>query len=200
VTLFKSQLSQDRWVREHFIQNQARIVKNNSPYFVEIGAHDGMQLSNTHYFEKQLGWDGLCIEPNPETFSKLRKNRSCHCCNMAVSNKDGHLPIDFNVADPMLAGHKIGGTNIACDTITSILQSFDAPSDITYMSIDVEGHEVEVLEGLNSVLFKPVMMTIEHNGDADRLANIVCWLSERHYLFRVFYWDIFAIKDWALWE
>lgn len=200
MTVFKSQIGQDRWVREQFIVNQARIVSETSPYFVEIGAHDGIEFSNSFYFEKSLGWNGLCIEPNPTTFRSLVKNRGCHCSSFAVSDKKGEVKINFETAEhPMLAGISEQGVSVSCDTITKILESYDAPRQITYMSIDVEGHECEVLGGLDIERFQPDMFTIEHNGNADRITFIMEWLSQRGYLFRVFNWDIYAIKDWAIW-
>ena len=200
MTIFKSQLSQDRWVREQFLLYQARLLQETEPYFVEIGAHDGVELSNSYYFEKHLGWNGLCVEPNPESFKKLILNRGCHCSSFAVSNKKGQLPINYDVPNPMLAGAAEGGTLTNCDTITKILEDYEAPRDITYMSIDVEGHEIEVLEGLDLEKFSPAIFTIEHNGDSGRISSLVQWLSSNGYLFRFFHWDIFAIKDWALWK
>ena len=37
-------------------------------FFVDVGAHDGISSSNTGHFEIDLGWDGICIEPNPLVF------------------------------------------------------------------------------------------------------------------------------------
>jgi hypothetical protein len=39
---------------------------------LEIGAFDGLTMSNTCFFEKELGWKGICVEPNPDTFSYMQ--------------------------------------------------------------------------------------------------------------------------------
>ncbi len=55
-------------------------------YFIDIGATDGIHINNSYYFEKN-GWDGITIEPNPDYFKKLQKNRSCQCINACVGTK-----------------------------------------------------------------------------------------------------------------
>lgn len=54
-----------------------------SGLFIDIGAFDGVEISNTYALEL-LGWDGICIEPIPEIFSLLQKNRKCHKYNAAI--------------------------------------------------------------------------------------------------------------------
>jgi hypothetical protein len=43
--------------------------KKRGGFFIEAGAHDGVEASNTLYFEKKMGWTGLLVEPNPDSFS-----------------------------------------------------------------------------------------------------------------------------------
>ena len=50
-----------------------------SGFFVDIGAFDGIHLSNSYAFER-MGWQGICVEPNPEVFVHLRKNRPASVC------------------------------------------------------------------------------------------------------------------------
>ena len=57
--------------------------------FVDVGAHDGVSFSNTLFFERELGWRGLCIEPIPEIFDDLAKNRSAICVRACVARKTG---------------------------------------------------------------------------------------------------------------
>ena len=57
------------------------------PRYVEVGADDGRFLSNTFFFDKQLGWEGICVEPSPKTFAKLANNRpGCHNVNAVLSS------------------------------------------------------------------------------------------------------------------
>lgn len=56
-------------------------------FYIDIGAYDGINLSNTYIFEK-LGWDGFCVEASPKTFEALKKNRKCDLYNYAVCSKN----------------------------------------------------------------------------------------------------------------
>jgi hypothetical protein len=58
-------------------------------FFVELGACDGLYLSNSLYFERSLGWKGILIEPNDNYFAQLQRNRACHTCNDLVFSKEG---------------------------------------------------------------------------------------------------------------
>ena len=46
-------------------------------FFIDIGAYDGLTISNTAYMELELGWNGICVEPNPVVFDNLKKNIFC---------------------------------------------------------------------------------------------------------------------------
>ena len=73
--------------------------------FLDIGAHDGVSLSNTIFFERSRNWTGLCIEPIPEVFARLRSNRHCSVSNCCIL--DGEKEVTFrNVSPPleMLSG------------------------------------------------------------------------------------------------
>ncbi|MDR2410233.1 MAG: FkbM family methyltransferase [Bacteroidales bacterium] len=52
-------------------------------FYVDIGANDGKFISNTYCFEK-LGWEGVCIEPQPDIFEELKKNRTCEIYNAVI--------------------------------------------------------------------------------------------------------------------
>ena len=64
-------------------------IKKNfgNGFFIEIGAHDGISGSTTKVFES-IGWNGICVEPNPNLFKKLIENRSCDCINAAISSEN----------------------------------------------------------------------------------------------------------------
>lgn len=78
---FYSQYKQDEWLYNNFFKDKENGV------FLEIGADDGIDKSNTLFFEEQLGWKGMCIEPSPERFNMLKNNRKCICENYALSDE-----------------------------------------------------------------------------------------------------------------
>lgn len=82
---YYSQYGQDQFVHEKFFKDKKDGV------FIEIGAYDGKNLSNTFFFEKELGWEGICIEPLPHVYQILKQNRSCTCIQGCIAEKNGSV-------------------------------------------------------------------------------------------------------------
>ena len=81
---FHSQYGQDYLVYTRYFTQNPR-----SGTFIDFGAHDGITFSNTCFFERVLGWSGILVEPNPNVFSKLQKNRDTISINVGVGPKEG---------------------------------------------------------------------------------------------------------------
>lgn len=73
---------QDKYLNEEIFKGKLNGV------FVDLGAYDGVESSNTLFFEENLGWTGICIEPLPKIYPKLLKNRKTTCINVCASNRD----------------------------------------------------------------------------------------------------------------
>src|SRR2546428_3922916 len=84
-TLYHSQHAQDRFIDIFLLHGKREGV------FVDVGAYDGVALSNTYYFEKELGWSGLCIEPNPLAYERLARTRKCLSLNCGVGANEKTL-------------------------------------------------------------------------------------------------------------
>jgi hypothetical protein len=76
-----SQLGQDKIVDEY-------LGGKGNGVFVDIGAYDGVTFSNTLMLERERGWTGICIEPLPDIFAELRKNRRCICVQACIGNRE----------------------------------------------------------------------------------------------------------------
>jgi hypothetical protein len=148
---YYSQANQDKWICE-----ETNFKKNG--YFIEIGAYDGIQTSNTFFLEKNLNWSGICIEAEPTIFTNLIKNRNCKNIFSAVSNKNGKC---FFYGDSICEDGI--GNEVPMKTLNSILEENDCPKIIDYISIDIEGHEFSVLEIFDFNKWHINRMTIEHN-------------------------------------
>lgn len=185
---FYGQYRQDEYVYNNFFKDK----KNG--FYIDIGAHDGISLSNSYFFEK-LGWNGICIEPTPYIFEKLIKNRNCESLNIALSNVDGEM--DFMVLSgytQMLSGlvdnydprhlHRINGEmtivhegNVGMKEIikikTNTFMSLNAPDIIDFVSLDVEGSEINILRGIdfNKKLIK--VITVENNYHDNTINEIL---------------------------
>ena len=67
------------------------------------------------------------------------------------------------------------GRKLLCDTTSTILEDNDCPSDIDFMLIDVEGFEVNVLNGLDFLKHRPKLMLIEiSNTPLQTINSMIC--------------------------
>jgi FkbM family methyltransferase len=162
--------------------------------FIEIGASDGKTLSNTYLLE-QLGWKGLCVEPIPEKFELLQKNRHCTTSNKAVYNVSGqHIP--FTVATSSLYSgitseidkyHSVKetGTTISIETITlnDLISESGLPSFIEYLSLDTEGSEYEILKAVDFGKYTFGTIHVEHNYIMPKRQQIRSLLVSHGYTF-----------------
>jgi len=161
---YNSQIGQDAWV-------ESVLGPKKNGYFVELGACDGIYYSNTLYFEKRYNWAGLCIEPNDVYFEKLVQTRNCSVSNELVSSEEGHV-VDFlmcestsgisDTAGPFTKSDKV--VKKRTTTLGALLDKYKAPSVIDYLSLDVEGHEYEILSTFPYEKYKFRTLTVEHNA------------------------------------
>jgi FkbM family methyltransferase len=146
-----SQAGQDLWVMRDVFDYKT------SGFFLDVGAYDGLHLSNTYALERNLNWNGICIEADSETFDKLKRNRSCCCINICVGKSEGE--VEFITGRGPYSGSKdkrrdieirddIGTTTRVIPTLplNQILDQHGAPEIIDYFSLDVEGMEDDVMQ------------------------------------------------------
>lgn len=187
-----SQIGQDLKVVEFYKQ------KKNG-FFIEIGASDGINLSNTYLLEKQYNWTGICCEPIPRTFEKLVVNRPKSICfKNAVYNQSG-LSVTFDISNnyDLLSGISKdidkykdtvdrNKTSIQVNTISllDVLEKANAPPFIEYMSLDTEGSEFEILKNFNFEKYKFGLIDIEHNFIEPRRTMIKNLLLSKGYIYK----------------
>ena len=165
-------------------------------YFIECGANDGVDQSNTWYFEKYLNWHGLLIEPLTKQFIELKKNRSQknHFYNVALCGDENINSIQIIENDLVSTspnefnkGKKI--SNFDAKTLTKILDEISAPNLIDFFSLDVEGFEDQVIKGINfnKYNFKFFLIETKKNEVIDFLNNnnynLIRKLSHHDFLF-----------------
>lgn len=183
--------------------------------FVDIGAHDGIVFSNTWLFE-QLGWDGVCIEPNPDVYNRLKQNRNCITVNKAVSDKSGRMAFrKINGYSAMLSGlidniqeaqekqleqelAEHGGCieeiTVEVDTLENILSEYyDKIPQIDFCSIDVEGAEWNILKTIDFEKLEIKIMVVEKNYDERVVHDYM--RSKGYYVFSTIQDDYFIKKN-----
>lgn len=171
-----------------------------SGVFVDVGAHDGVKSSNSGYFELDLGWSGICIEPHPVPFALLKSNRTSHLYNNCVH--DSGMEIDFLVVDGYpemlscvlsvcseehmaridreIAQH--GGSK-RIERISSVrlddLLDKHGFNSVDYLSIDTEGCELNVLQSLDLSKYSIRCISAENNDN--RNTEVSDYLQQRGY-------------------
>ena len=192
MSLSYSQLGQDLEVLRFY-------NKKEGGFFVEVGASDGIELSNTLLLEKEYKWKGICCEPIPEAFEKLVQNRpNSKCYKEAVYNQTG-LTVTFDISRDahQLSGitnhidrHKsVVDTNkvsLQVDTISlvDVLDRANAPSFIEYLSLDTEGSEYEILKNFDFERYTFGLIDIEHNYVEPRRSQLYTLLLSKGYIYK----------------
>lgn len=173
--MYFSQQDEDRILSEKFLN-----YKNG--FFIELGAMNGVTYSNTLFFENQLNWTGVLIEPTNQYYQLVKNRPNCHNFNFAISEVDGD--VEFlggealgGVLSTMHDDHKFGwGLDkqnsylVKSKPISEIIKDLDIRK-VDFFSIDVEGGEYEVLKTFNWEI--PVyVILIEMTHDKER--NELC--------------------------
>jgi len=131
-------------------------------FFIELGAFDGLEQSNTAFFEKYKGWTGILIEPSRDKYDACVKNRPASKCFNAVCSSLENIKVSLNHENGMCSKvSECGEYELLTRTLESILNEYRSVYTIDFLSLDVEGYELEVLKGLNLNKYRPNYMLIE---------------------------------------
>jgi FkbM family methyltransferase len=171
----KSQLRQDL-----FVLGQLGFKKNG--YFVEFGATNGFELSNSYLLEKKFGWTGILAEPARGWHEELRQNRSASIETMCVWKETGVELSFIEVDDKELSTiQEFAETDVHKDmrehskmykvqtiSLSDLLKKHNAPKEIDYLSIDTEGSEFDILNAFEFDNYSFRVITCEHNYSPSR--------------------------------
>jgi FkbM family methyltransferase len=155
-------------------------------FFIEAGANDGYSQSNTYFLEKKRRWSGILVEGIPELFEKARKQRNksvVHNCALVSSEfPDSTVTMHYanlmSVVEDSLktkeeqnrhikAGLDVQhlensySVTVPARTLESVLDEYSNLPDIDFLSLDVEGYELDVLKGINMARYRPKYILVE---------------------------------------
>lgn len=184
---FYSQYGQDKWLYDNYFKNKEK------GFFMEIGADDGVDKSNTKFFEETLEWNGICIEPSPERFKLLETNRICICENVAISDNEGEVEfmdisgwgkalsgivdkysgshmnrIQNELKNPNNKGYNI--VNVKTTTLNNLLEKHNV-TDIDFCTVDTEGGEYDIIKNIDLVRFNIKIFIVENNYGDESVNN-----------------------------
>lgn len=147
----------------------------NTGFYIDVGANAPEYLSNTKRFYDR-GWNGINLEPNPILYSSLAEARPRDInLNIGAGPKDGKM--DFwrfaidtlstfdpkNASEAMLESKLIERKPVDIRKLSSIIEEYAPDKHIDFMSIDVEGFELSVLEGMDWKTQRPELVVMEVN-------------------------------------
>ena len=168
---FFSQEKQDEWVDKYLKQKSNGI-------FLEVGAVDGVSISNTLFFERERNWTGLLIEPNTKFYERLATvHRKAYTINTCLSLDQKISVVNFLTAE-MIGGieKKLEGSmmnrakkeypnakreEVICIPLFSILEAIGM-THIHLFSLDVEGAELDILQTIPFDKVKIDLFVIEY--------------------------------------
>lgn len=150
-------------------------------FFIEVGAFDGVNYSVTYALEA-FGWKGLLIEAIPERFQQCQKARpNSRVVHAALGPRGAKGTIDFTIVDDVLGGmmsyskstpHHMRAVDqlqkgrrkvtVPLTSMDELLKDHAGPIDLAV--IDVEGVELEVLNGFDLLKHKPKVLILEDNA------------------------------------
>lgn len=186
-----SQDNQDYIVYTNFFENK------RSGVFCDVGGNHPLNLNNTRYFE-ELGWRGYVFEPLPHMRALWDRHRKAKFFPYAASDTEDEITFsvvkDATGWEDMLSFVKetrdidykydIEDITVQAKTLSSVFEQENI-THIDFMSIDVEGHELNVLKGIDFNKVKIDVLTVENNAPSsiiygdDKIRKL---MSENNYI------------------
>jgi len=180
--MYYSQFGQDKYLNEEIFHHKKNGI------FIDVGAYDGIMISNTYFFEKELDWIGICIEPHPKNFEKLSNNRKSINLNCCVSDTSQnvefweincpHMDVFSGIYNKYDSRHKEYIMNrinslkeeerifqihdVKCRTLNDIFLEYKYDK-IDFLGIDTEGNELDVLKGVDFTKTNIDTILVENN-------------------------------------
>jgi len=185
---YYSQDGQDKYLDEKVFR------KKTNGFFIEVGANDGVRFSNTYFLEKYRGWSGICVEPHPSAFEKLKQNRKAELVNACIADEDkegefmkieGYGEMYSGLISKYDEKHvkridrdlkAYGGSKesirVPCIRLDTLITQRKL-SHIDYISIDTEGGELDIVETANLGAHDISVISVENNYYETKLRDFM---------------------------
>ena len=198
----RAQLRQDL-----FVLSELQFKRNG--FFVELGATDGLSLSNTYLLEKGFGWQGILAEPCRAWHEKLLlANRRASVETRCVWRASGSI-MSFKEVEEFAELSTLSSLSsmdfherrrkrgriydVETISLNDLLERHNAPTQLDYLSIDTEGSEFDILAHLNFEKYRFSVITCEHNFTPAR-EDLYDLLTAHGYVRK--YQEVSKVDDW----
>ena len=191
----------------------------NDGFYVDLGAHDYKDGSNTFYFYLS-GWSGVCIDPLPgikKNFVKYR-SRDIFLDKAVVPNNISTKKIDLNYFrdfpdNSTLSSKRLFDLKQNFDrtptsiievetiSVSSLINEYVQHKEVNLLNIDIEGGEFEIVKNFIEEGVNPWIICVEEigqfAGSIVENSNINKYLNDKSYIFmgRTFLSSIYVHKD-----
>lgn len=169
--------------------------KKEGGFFLDICGNDPVKINNTYFFEKNRGWTGLAFEPMPELCGKWKDSRTAECLPYALGSIDGET--EFCEYED----HYMSGFSDEVDYDGKVKSRWKVPvrrlagileergiKHVDFVSLDVEGAEIEVLKGIDFSRVEIDCFIIENNKGFMRERGIRNFMTEAGYRIKARLW------------
>lgn len=181
---YTSQFGQDHYLYTNIFKHYPNDYVGT---FVEAAAFNPVQESNSFFFEKCLGWNGICVEPQPANQHSFMTRRSCNLVPFCISDKQevvtfqsfkgdwsgatgvgsvkGALNPIFDLTKSLAGERDFHEFEVTCFTLQHIFDQFGI-NHVDYLSLDVESYEMHAVHGIdfNKVLIDVITVENSHGG------------------------------------
>ena len=195
-SVYPSQYGQEYWIHEIFED-----ILPQHGYFLEFGARDGVQHSNTFYFDRTFGYDGVLIEAVPDDYNQAIRNRERYGVSVYHGVACGRADVEQSkkfVFDPNLEGlgmvaeekkeekvqklekmasereqkPRVSELTLKCLDVQQYV-IFNRIESLVMMSVDCEGCELSVLRDFDFEKTPVSILLVEINDDLEDILNIL---------------------------
>jgi FkbM family methyltransferase len=183
---FSSKAGQDQFLLQNFFRGRRKGV------FVDVGAYDGTKHSNSLFFERDMAWNGLCVEPLPSAYAGLKVARRSINEQVCVADFEGEadfIEAETDSEERLLSGladrfdprhiERLDRANavrtvrrLAVTRLDTLLERHNLFA-IDYCSISTHGAELSILQDLDLERFRVSVFTIANEYNDPRLIELM---------------------------